>query len=47
MEATTKELDKIRWDACEFAKIYKEKIKVFHNQAILCKLFTLDQKVHI
>lgn len=39
------ELDEIRRDTYESARIYKEKIKVFHNQVIMCKSFTPIQKV--
>lgn len=34
------ELDKIRRDAYESVKIYKEKTKVFHDKVIICKSFT-------
>ena len=39
------ELDEIRNETYENAKIYKEWIKIFHDQAILKKLFLPDQKV--
>ena len=39
------ELEEIRNEAYENARIYKEKIKVFHDKAILRKSFTPGQKV--
>ena len=39
------ELEKIRNEAYDNAKIYKERTKIFHDRAILRKLFLSDQKV--
>ena len=39
------ELEEIRNKAYENAKIYKERTKIFHDKAILRKIFTPDQKV--
>ncbi|CAN6566247.1 unnamed protein product [Malus baccata var. baccata] len=39
------ELDKIRNDAYEFSRIYKEKSKAFHDKMILRKSFVIGQKV--
>ena len=39
------ELEEIRNEAYENARIYKEKTKMFHDKAILRKSFTLGQKV--
>ena len=39
------ELEEIRNDAYESSRIYKEKTRVFHDSAILRKLFTPGQKV--
>ena len=39
------ELEEIRNEAYENARIYKEKTKVFHDKAILRKSFTPSQKV--
>ena len=39
------ELDEMRNDAYENAKIYKEKTKVFHDSSILRKTFSQNQKV--
>jgi len=39
------ELEKIRKEAYENARIYKEKTKVVHDKAILRKSFTSCQKV--
>ncbi|KAH9801443.1 hypothetical protein KPL71_001038 [Citrus sinensis] len=39
------ELEEIRNDAYENAKIYKQRMKVFHDKKIMRKSFTLGQKV--
>ena len=39
------ELEEIRNEAYENARIYKEKTKVFHNKTILRKSFTPGQKI--
>jgi len=39
------DLKEIRYDAYENPKIYKEKMKVFHDKAIWRKSFTPDQKI--
>ena len=39
------ELEEIRNDAYENAKIYKERTKVFHDKSILRKTFSSNQKV--
>ena len=39
------ELEEIRNDANESARIYKEKTKVFHDKMISRKEFKFDQKV--
>ena len=41
------ELKKIRNETYNNAKIYKERTKVFHDQAILRKSFLSDQKVFL
>ena len=38
------ELEEIRNDAYENAKIYKQRMKVFHDKQIMRKSFTLGQK---
>ena len=39
------ELEEIRNDACESARIYKEKTKIFHDKMISRKKFKVGQKV--
>ncbi|RDX93792.1 hypothetical protein CR513_23899, partial [Mucuna pruriens] len=39
------ELDELRLEAYENARIYKQKVKKFHDQRILRKDFHIDQKV--
>ena len=39
------ELEEIRNDACDSARIYKEKAKVFHDKMISRKEFKVGQKV--
>ncbi|RDY13793.1 hypothetical protein CR513_01240, partial [Mucuna pruriens] len=39
------ELDELRLETYENAKIYKQKVKQFHNQRILKKDFHIGQKV--
>ena len=39
------ELEEIHNDACESARIYKEKAKVFHDKMISRKEFKVGQKV--
>nr|XP_017184779.2 uncharacterized protein LOC108172132 [Malus domestica] len=39
------ELDEIRYEAYENARIYKEKTKAFHNKMIRGKSFSIGQKV--
>ncbi|RDY07568.1 hypothetical protein CR513_08317, partial [Mucuna pruriens] len=42
---TLQELDKLRLEACENSRIYKQKVKNFHDQKILRKDFYVGQKV--
>ncbi|RDX82371.1 hypothetical protein CR513_36846, partial [Mucuna pruriens] len=39
------ELDELRLEAYEDSRIYKQKVKQFHDQKILQKDFSVDQKV--
>ena len=39
------ELDEIRRESYESSKIYKEKVKLFHDKHIVRKTFELQQKV--
>ena len=39
------ELDELRWESYESARIYKERLKQFHNKTIVCKTFEPHQKV--
>ena len=39
------ELEEIRNDACESARIYKEKTKIFHDKMISRKKFKVGKKV--
>ncbi|XP_071739655.1 uncharacterized protein [Rutidosis leptorrhynchoides] len=39
------ELEKIRQDAFEISRIYKEKTKAFHDKKIVAREFTVGQKV--
>ncbi|RDY07271.1 pol, partial [Mucuna pruriens] len=44
-QAELQELDELRLEAYENARIYKQKVKQFHDQQILRKEFQVDQKV--
>ena len=39
------ELEKLRWDSYEITRIYKEKVKAFHDKHIIRKTFEPNQKV--
>uniref|UniRef100_A0A2N9IZ94 Integrase catalytic domain-containing protein n=1 Tax=Fagus sylvatica TaxID=28930 RepID=A0A2N9IZ94_FAGSY len=41
------ELEELRNDAYESSKIYKAKMKIFHDKRILRKTFEVDQKVYL
>ncbi|RDX67017.1 Pol polyprotein, partial [Mucuna pruriens] len=41
------ELDELHLDAYENSRIYKQKVKQFHDQQILRKEFQFSQKVHL
>ena len=41
------ELEELKWDAYENSKIYKEKVKTFHDKNIIHKTFEPNQKVFL